>query len=247
MTKPVRGLLFDLGGTLFSYAVGPEMGRAIFEAAEALQIEARKRDIGRAWGEANAEAMRACAELDFFLHRDLFNKTLETFAARFERTITPEIADRFAETQTEAVVASLPIRDDTIDTLKALKDRGLYLSIVSNIDDEQLIPLVEKHGLDRVLDDWTSSEEARSCKPHTRIYHYALEKGGLDAGEAIFVGDSLHHDVAGAHAAGIRAARIADDLIPTPLTAGLEATAEPDWVIRSLSELVGIVDELGAA
>ena len=61
MTKPVRGLLFDLGGTLFSYAVGPDMGRAIFEAAEALQIEARKRDIGRAWGEANAEAMRECA------------------------------------------------------------------------------------------------------------------------------------------------------------------------------------------
>ena len=246
MTKPVRGLLFDLGGTLFSYALGPEMGRAIFEAAEALEIDARRSEIGRAWGEANAESMRACAELDFFLHRDLFHKTLETFAARFDRIVTAEIAARFDKTQTRAVVENLPIRADTRETLAALKERGLYLAIVSNIDDDQLAPLVEKHGLDELLDDWTSSEEARSCKPHTAIYDYSLDKGGLGAGDALFVGDSLHHDVAGANAAGIRSVRIVEDGIATPLTQGLEVTAEPDYVINSLSELVRIVDDLNA-
>ncbi len=246
MAKPVRGLLFDLGGTLFSYALGPEMGRAIFEVAEALEIEARKRDIGRAWGEANAETMRVFAELDYFLHRDLFDRTLETFAARFERSVTPEIADRFHETQTRAVVEHLPIREDTIETLTALKERGLYLSIVSNIDDDQLQPLVEKYGLDAVLDDWTSSEEARSCKPHTAIYDYSLEKGGLGAHETLFVGDSLHHDVAGASAAGLRSVHISDRPGSAPLSQGLEITAEPDYTIRALGELLGIVDELNA-
>ena len=246
MAKPVRGLLFDLGGTLFSYHLGPEMGRAIFEAAEALGIEARKRDIGRAWGECNAETMRAFAELDYFLHRDLFDRTLEAFAARFDRSVPAEVADRFAAAQTRAVVDHLPIRDDTLDTLAALKERGLYLSIVSNIDDAQLVPLVEKHGLDALLDDWTSSEEARSCKPHTGIYHYSLEKGGLGAHEALFVGDSLHHDVAGASAAGLRAVHIADRAGAAPLSQGLEITAEPDYTIGALTELLGIVDELNA-
>lgn len=246
MTKPVRGLLFDLGGTLFSYALGPEMGRPIFEAAEALEIDARRSEIGRAWGEANAEAMRAFAELEYFLHRDLFHTTLETFAARFERSVSADIADRFQKAQTRAVVDNLPIRDDTHSTLAALKQRGLYLSIVSNIDDDQLRPLVQRHGLSDVLDDWTSSEEARSCKPHTGIYHYALQKAGLDAAEALFVGDSLHHDVAGANAAGIRSVRIADPGIATPLTQGLAITAEPDYVIGSLGELIEIVDDLNA-
>jgi len=247
MTTQIRGLLFDLGGTLFSYAIRPEMGRAIFDAAKALDIGAKPSHIGRAWGEANAETMRAFAERDFFLHRDLFQETLESFAARFERSVSAEIAEQFEQAQRQAVIDYLPIRDDTHETLRALKDRGLYLSIVSNIDDDYLLPLVEKHGLDDLLDHWTSSEEARSCKPHTGIYHYSLKKGDLGADEALFVGDSLHHDVAGASAAGIRSARIAEGGVSTPLTSGLEVTAEPDYVIEALTELLGIVDELNAA
>jgi 2-haloalkanoic acid dehalogenase type II len=244
MPKPVRGLLFDLGGTLFTYAIGPEMGRPIFEAAEALEIEARRRDIGRAWGEANAETMRAYASRDAFLHRDLFRETLEAFAARFDRRVSDEIAERFARAQQAAVVDNLPIREDTLATLQALKARGLYVSIVSNIDDAELHPLVEKHGLDRVLDHWTSSEEAGSCKPHSGIYHYSLEKAGLGVDDALFVGDSLHHDVAGASAVGMRSVRIGEEGVAAPLSHGLEVSAEPDYVIRTLAELIGIVDEL---
>ena len=64
------------------------------------------------------------------------------------------------------------------------------------------------------------------------------------ASDTLFVGDSLHHDIAGASAAGLRSVRIVEDGIATPLTAGLTATAEPDWQIKQLTELVNIVDEL---
>jgi 2-haloalkanoic acid dehalogenase type II len=247
MNTQIRGVLFDLGGTLFSYAIRPEMGRPIFDTAQALDITARPADIGRAWGESNAATMEAFAKRDFFLHRDLFQQTLETFAARFERSVSAEVAEQFAQAQRQAVIDYLPIREDALEMLRALKERGLYLSIVSNIDDDYLHPLVEKHGLDDLLDHWTSSEEARSCKPHTAIYHYSLEKAGLGAHEALFVGDSLHHDVAGASAAGIRSARITEPGASTPLTSGLEITAEPDHVIHTLTELVGLIDQLNDA
>lgn len=247
MTTQIRGVLFDLGGTLFSYAIRPEMGRPIFDAAKALDITAKKADIGRAWGESNAAAMQTFAKRDYFLHRDLFQETLEKFAAHFEKSVSAEVSEQFEQSQRQAVIDYLPIRDDAHEMLCALKERGLYLSIVSNIDDDYLDALVEKHGLDDVLDHWTSSEEAKSCKPHTGIYHYSLKKGGLAADEALFVGDSLHHDVAGASAAGIRSARITEPGLTTPLTSGLEITAEPDHVIHALTELVGIIDELNAA
>ena len=48
-----------------------------------------------------------------------------------------------------------------------------------------------------------SSEEAASCKPDAAIYHHALEKAGLGPASALFVGDSLHHDIAGANASGV--------------------------------------------
>jgi FMN phosphatase YigB (HAD superfamily) len=61
----------------------------------------------------------------------------------------------------------------------------------------------------------------------------------------LFVGDSLHHDVAGAHRIGMRSARIVDEGVTTPLTDGLEVVADPTYEIRSLTELVDIIDRAG--
>lgn len=245
--QPLKGILFDLGGTLFSYSGGRRMGGAVADVARQLGVDARPQEIGSAWKAANEVTMRRYARLDYFLHRDLFRDTLSVFAKGFGRPLPEELAMRFEAAQRQAVIEHLPLRDDCRPALQALKARGLYLAIVSNIDDDYLQPLVQRHGLDDLLDHWTSSEEARSCKPHTRIYRYALDKAGFDEGDALFVGDSLHHDVAGAAAAGIRSARIVEEGITTPLTSGLSATATPDFEISALTELIDIVDGLNAA
>lgn len=243
----VQGILFDLGGTLFGYSRRGGMGQALQQVVKSLGVEAEPREIGRAWGEASEAAMRRFARHDYFLHRDLFHETLVTFATRFDRSVSDALADRFHAAQRQSVVEHLPLRAECHEALGALKSRGLYLAIVSNIDDDYLDPLVEKHGLDRWLDHWTSSEEARSCKPHTGIYHYALAKAGLGVGETLFVGDSLHHDVAGANAAGMRSVRITEEGVSTPLTSGLAVTAQPDYQITELTELIVIVEALNAS
>jgi putative hydrolase of the HAD superfamily len=242
----VRGVLFDLGGTLFSYPQRRGLGDAIGSVVETLAIEAEPRDIGDAWRRASSAAMKRYAPQPYFLHRDLFRDTLTIFAGFFDKVADPDLVQRFEDLQRQAVIDHLPIRRDCTTTLAALRARGLYLAIVSNIDDDYLHPLVQRHGLDSLLDDWTSSEEARSCKPHGGIYRHALAKGGLGTGETLFVGDSLHHDVAGASAIGLRAVHIVEAGIVTPLTDGLEALAEPDYEITNLSDLLTIVDELNA-
>lgn len=237
-------MLFDLGGTLFSYAGGGQMGRSIFETARSIGLDAKPREIGLAWRTASEAVMREFSQRDYFLHRDLFLETLAAFASSFDASVSDEIAERFHELQLAAVVDHLPIRHDCLETLRTLKARGMYLAIVSNIDDDYLDPLVKKHGLDGVLDHWTSSEEAQSCKPHTGIYHYALKKAGLDVAEALFVGDSLQHDIAGASAAGLRSARIIEEGVTTPLTTGLKITAQPDFEINELAQLIGLVESI---
>lgn len=243
---PYKGVLFDLGGTLFSYRrrAGGGAGGAVLEVARALGIDTPPEELGRAWKNANDLAMRHYARLPYFLHRDLFRDTLSAFARGFGRPLPEALAQRFQTAQRQAVIDHLPLRDDCHEALQALKSRGLYLAIVSNIDDDYLLPLVQRHGLDELLDHWTSSEEAQSCKPDTGIYHYALKKAGLGAHEVLFVGDSLHHDVAGAAAAGIRSARITEEGVTTPLTSGLTASAQPDFEIAALIDLIAIVDAI---
>jgi len=139
-----------------------------------------------------------------------------------------------------AVIAGLEIRPDCRSTMQALRDRGVYLSIASNIDHAMLEALVERERLDELFDDWTSSEEAQSCKPHSLFFDHTQDKSGLDVGDILFVGDSPEHDILGAYSAGMNTALIVEEGVTPPLQSGKE-TVEPDHRIESLSDLLEIV------
>ncbi len=261
----VRGIFFDLGGTLFSYLGRPAVasggeprsdeekkrrrgrGGGIGFVMRELGIQATPEEVGAAWGKANKNVGERYGAQSYFLHKDLFRDTLTHFLNDFDHEPSESLLEEFHIRQRDAMLENLPIRDETHEALKALKERDLYLSIVSNIDDDYLYPLVERHSLDGLLDHCTSSEEARSCKPDTRIFHYSLDKSGLELGDVLFVGDSLHHDVAGADKVGMRSVRIVEEGVETPLTHGLEVTAEPHFEITNLNELIHIVDELNGS
>ena len=238
----IKGIFFDLGGTLFSYSRRMGGGGIGFVLKE-LGIDASPEEVGKAWGAAGKQAGEHYGRERYFLHRDLFRATLTHFLADFDHEPSAALLEEFHQRQLRSVVDHLPIREECHDALQALKDRGLYLSIVSNIDDDYLDPLVEKNQLGPLLDHWTSSEEARSCKPDPDIFHYSARKSGLGIDEVLFVGDSLHHDVAGADAVGMRSARIVEEGIVTPLTHGLKVTADPTFEIAALTDLIDIVEE----
>jgi len=110
------------------------------------------------------------------------------------------------------------------------------VQIVSNIDDEQFEPMLERLDLLRAIDAWTSSEEAGSCKPDPAIYHLALTKAGVAPEQVLFVGDSLRHDVEGPSALGMSTAWLAPrcDADPgharkwSPSMAGIVPSRDPN-------------------
>ena len=250
----IKGVFFDLGGTLFSYkfmaakrqgadkAAARGMGSGIGLVLERLGIAAEPAEISRLWGAANRHVGQRFGAKSYFLHRDLFRETLSYFLAQLGHSADDKLFDQFHIRQRDALLDHMPIRQECCFALQQLKDRGVYLSIVSNIDDDYLYPIVGKHHLGHLLNDCTSSEEARSCKPDPGIFECALAKSGLDVSQVLFVGDSLQHDVAGAAAIGMRAAHIVEEGIETPLTHGLTVTADPTYVIHELTELVDIVE-----
>jgi putative hydrolase of the HAD superfamily len=66
-------------------------------------------------------------------------------------------------------------------------------------------PKIELLELEPLFPVIVVSEEVDAWKPDPRIFEIALERSGVAAGDAIYVGDSAEHDVPGAHAAGLRA------------------------------------------
>ncbi len=236
-----RGVFFDLGGTLFSYRNVPRAQLPLLlEASERLGVNPDRQRLRDAYTRAGQDMAAAYAEKSYYLHRDFFHDTFMRFAELIGAEHDEGVLDWYREAHRAAIVDCLVLKDDCIATLEALKGEGLYLSVVSNIDDDMLIPLIEREGLDRYFAHWTSSEAAQSCKPHRRFFEHSLELSGLDAGSVLFVGDSPEHDIAGASAVGMRTALIVDGGMEPPLQSGRETIA-PDHTINNLAELTAIL------
>lgn len=92
---------------------------------------------------------------------------------------------------------------DVEPALAGLRDRGLTLIAVSNWDCS-LPRVLERCGLDGLLDSTVTSAGTGSRKPDPGIFRAALEVAGCEPAEALHVGDTPEEDVVGARAAGIR-------------------------------------------
>jgi HAD superfamily hydrolase (TIGR01509 family) len=232
-----QAVFFDFAGTLFSSrdlrATHLAQLRAV---AEAVGVDASDDDVRAAYRQGVGVAYRAIAARPFYLHRELFGRSFAAMADALGGSLDDAACDALVDRQYASTLESTRLRDDCLDTLGALRARGLRVQIVSNIDDEQLDGLVARLGLDAVVDAWTSSESAGSCKPDPRIYEVALDAAGCAAEEVLFVGDTVDHDVAGPRAVGMSTALLVADARPGADHGGA------DFVIERLGEVVELVD-----
>ncbi|MEQ8234212.1 MAG: HAD family hydrolase, partial [Gammaproteobacteria bacterium] len=211
-------------------------------AVERLGATVETARVKAAYTQAQRDVTHAYATRPYYLHRDFFHDTFMRFADLIGAAHDEAVHDWYREAHRAAIVDCLVLKDDCRDTLAHLRAAGRYLSVVSNIDDDMLDPLIEREGLADYFHHWTSSEAARSCKPDRRFFEYALELSGLAPEQVLFVGDSPEHDIAGANLVGMRTALIVDGGMEPPLQTGRE-TAAPDHVIHNLAELRSLLDD----
>jgi putative hydrolase of the HAD superfamily len=88
--------------------------------------------------------------------------------------------------------------------LRLLRGAGVTAAVISN-SDGSVRAILDHLRLTRYLDFVLDSSEVGVEKPSTRIFELALERAGLTAAEAAYVGDLYSVDVVGARAAGLRA------------------------------------------
>ncbi len=128
-------------------------------------------------------------------------------------------------------------RPDARATLHALKDRGLSTGLLSNTHwpraqhEEWLV----RDGLLDLLDVRIYTSDLEHVKPHADAFRALLTAVGVDPEDAMFVGDRLHDDIAGAKAMGMRAVWMRNDVVPS-------YDVRPDATVDQLEELVGVVD-----
>jgi 2-haloalkanoic acid dehalogenase type II len=236
----VRAVLFDFGGTLYDYdTLLPGDRQSLHHLAELAGAQTDSETVHRAYRTALRAVFRDYVRRDYYLHRDMFREAVDGMLRALGLEATEEQVERYREMQWRLHEQNFQVREGVPETLAELRRRGLALGIVSNIDKDQLDHLGRLAELERYFDWIMSSEEAGSCKPDARIFEEALRRAGCAADEALFVGDSIQHDIAGANRVGIRSVLLWHKPDRKPPD---EHGIRPHHVISKIPELLNIVE-----
>jgi putative hydrolase of the HAD superfamily len=123
--------------------------------------------------------------------------------------------------------------EEVPEVLRALHTEGFTIGLISNT--QRSLKTFEEHfALDGLFKVAISSSDHGYMKPHPSIFEEGLRRAGVSAREAVMVGDSVPHDIAGALRLGMRGVLVA--------RSGLSRGAPPEVpVIQSLRELRSVL------
>jgi len=233
----IEAVLFDLGGTLVDYPVpswhvmagqclGGMYGFFVHPESE------RPPPAAEVPPPAEAHARRGSPPPDSPLSHHLM-----IALRRMIRGLSGRTLPRVAEACARPLVAPGHLFEDSLPTLRALRDRGYRLGLISNTPwgtPEYLwTSQLERFGLDAFFEIKCFSSHVGFRKPDPRIFMIALAKLRVGAERTLFVGNSVEADIIGAHRSGIRSALVARPGTPRP-----PSTPAPDLRIERLDDLL---------
>ena len=216
----MKAVLFDVDFTLAR--PGPELGPKGY-------VRAGERH-GLTLAPARYEAARDAALVDLRRHPELEhdNEIWFRFTERIVRGMGGDADSAYAcaveITRAWERHENFELYDDVQGALAAIRSAGLRIGLVSN-SARDVREFARHHGLD--VDAGISSFHHGHTKPHASIFRAVLDLLGVEAPEAVMVGDTVADDIEGAQALGMRAILVDRE--------GVHAEFEPR--VETLSEL----------
>jgi HAD superfamily hydrolase (TIGR01509 family) len=176
----VRAVLFDVDGTLVdsNYLHVDAWHRSFADIGRPVDAWRIHRDIGMDSGG---------------LLQDLLGDDVDEFGDRAKEGHS----ERYS-----AMTDRLRPLPGARELIAALRERGLAVVLATSAPGEELEVLMRVLGLDEGDVPTTNADDVDEAKPHPGIVQVALERAGVSADEAVFVGDSVW-DMVAAQRAGV--------------------------------------------
>ncbi len=198
----VRGIIFDLDGTLYHmrWFMKPLLTVRLLPHAWRLPryMLVRRRHAGVDFGSG--------AHLLWQLAADLANSADERRIQKYHDWIL----NRFYRAFAELMPLLRGSRPGLVESLHALRIRGVRLGVLSDFD--WVYPRLQGLGVTPEIFDTLSSSESAGClKPSPRSFLAIAEEWRLACRDVLVVGDRQDTDGDGAAAAGMQFLRISDE------------------------------------
>ena len=176
---------------------------------------------------------------DLMKYQDL---AAELFPGR-SKTWHREVASRANAAFWKVVNHNYILNSNARKTLAELKRMKIGMSVISNHHNpEALSEHLNQLHVSKYFSRIYASAQLRFRKPDSRIFELCISAMKVAPSQAVFVGDSLENDVAGAKAVGLRTILMAASPLNDPASKAVRV--EPDFTIHDLGEVPDIISSL---
>lgn len=227
-------LLFDCYGTLVDWE------RGMYENLQPIFTQKTCPDVEKVFKTLSVNEARMQNENKTMPYPMVLAQAYYRVTGELRLAFDPDAAQAFGES-----VGSWPAFPDSAEALGRLKQLGLKLVVLSNVDNHSFSETRKK-----LETGWGSfdaayvAEDIGTYKPDLRNFQYALEHldatFGILPSEVISVANSLYHDIMPAHKMGLNAVWINRD----QATLGVKGHEgpQPDWTYGSMAEFADVME-----
>jgi len=194
-----------------------------------------KKDVETLTKEYNESVAKSYAVADCVYRNGLETsmQTLSNLLSNENVKLDKDFSSWFRKIYLEVHAKHVRLFPEVIDVLKELRNRGIPLGLVSDVDNDFIYSQLEVHNIKEFFTTIVTSEEVGVCKPHKKIFEVALNRANARAEESIYIGDHAERDMMGAKKIGM-----------TTIIRG-KLCKYADYSINDLRELLPIVTNSG--
>lgn len=235
-----KALLFDINGTvtdIFTSESDEELYRVTANFLSYYGVRISPGELKALYFDLNRRQRRESPEeFPEFDVKKIFQSIIEEY--KEERAVPADLAENAAIVYRAASRFRLEPYVGVTEVLTMMKKR-YRLGAVSDGQSLWAEPELKAAGLARFFEFLIVSGDHGFRKPDRRMFDLALEKMHLEPSEAVYVGNDMYRDVAGAKNAGMKSIFFRSNQGEQGF-----AGAEPDYIIYNFNELPRAVEYL---
>jgi HAD superfamily hydrolase (TIGR01549 family) len=189
---PIEGVIFDIHSTLVDQGNADQWLDGALAVQQHALSPAERSDLvaflDRIWEGARISDPHSSRDLSFADHSRVFH---ELIAAG------PGVDRALANALYDVMLDSWHAYDDTVPTLRMLREAGVGVCLLSNAG-VPIRTVLDRDGITPWVDAVVLSYEVGAVKPDHRIFKAALDALALPADRVLMVGDNANDDGGGA-------------------------------------------------
>ena len=164
------------------------------------------------------------------------NGTLRYFIGMGVQATVEELVGRVRAYLLDAYTNHIPAKSNVEATLRALKERGDSLNVLTASPHGVLDPCLKRLGLDVLFDNIWSCDDFNTSKADPEIYKMAAQRLGVPVEDVLFLDDNINADMT-AKEAGMQVCGVYD---PSSDDCVEQMKAATDYYIYDFAELLSL-------